>query len=302
MRCWKYIFVLLVLANILLFLAIFKHDDNLHLVFCDVGQGDGILVYRKNIQVVIDGGPDRKILSCLGRHMSFFDRQIEYVVLTNSDLDHYGGLIDIFQRFRVLGYGTSGVQKDDGAFRELVSSIRIENIVPTNIFLGNRMKISSSASESINQENIKFEAVWPPKNIDILRENNYLEGQDVNTNSVVLELEYNRFRALLTGDIVPPATDLMVEVWREMNFANPRADILKVPHHGSKNGLTEALAENTMPSLAVISDGKDNKFGHPHEETLRILGNLGIMILRTDQVGEIEIVTDGENWWVQNPR
>ena len=302
MRCWKYIFVLLVLANILLFLAIFKHDDNLHLVFCDVGQGDGILVYRKNIQVVIDGGPDRKILSCLGRHMSFFDRQIEYVVLTNSDLDHYGGLIDIFQRFRVLGYGTSGVQKDDGAFRELVSSIRIENIVPTNIFLGNRMKISSSASESINQENIKFEAVWPPKNIDILRENNYLEGQDVNTNSVVLELEYNRFRALLTGDIVPPATDLMVEVWREMNFANPRADILKVPHHGSKNGLTEALAENTMPSLAVISDGKDNKFGHPHEETLRILGNLGIRILRTDQVGEIEIVTDGENWWVQHPR
>ena len=278
MKSWKYIFIVLVLANIVLFYAIFRHDNNLHLVFCDVGQGDGILIYKKNIQIVIDGGPDRKILSCLGKHMPFYDRQVEYVVLTNSDADHYGGLVDIFKRYEVLGYGTSGVIKDDPGFKELVSSISTENIVAKSLVVGGGLLV----------DGISFNVLWPEKNL--LASSTPLTGSAVNEQSLVLELRYGAFNALLTGDIVPPSTDYAAE------GLSSSVTVLKVPHHGSKNGLTEKLLEVTKPKVAVISVGKDNRYGHPHREVLEALERWNLKTLRTDQEGEVEVITDGKTW------
>lgn len=282
----KYLFLLLVLANLLIFYAIFRYDNNLHVVFCDVGQGDGILIYKKNIQIVVDGGPDRSILSCLGKHISIFDRTIEYVVLTNSDFDHYGGLVDIFRRYRVLGYGTSGVIKDDIGFKELTRSIQAENTAVAEIFSGAVLKVGE----------VSLSSIWPEKDL-FASTDAILEGADVNARSVVLRLEYGLFSALLAGDIVPPATDELVSLARPGLARLTSVDILKVPHHGSKNGLTRGMVEVARPEIAIISAGKNNRFGHPHQETLDLLK--GIKTLRTDQEGEIEVVTDGKSWEVK---
>ena len=75
-------------------------------------------------------------------------------------------------------------------------------------------------------------------------------------------------------------------------------EYIKTPHHGSKNGLTLELLEASMPEVAVISAGKNNRFGHPHKEVLEMLKNAGVEIYRTDEMGDIEIVSDGNEFWV----
>lgn len=276
----RYLVMILITANILVFYAIFRIDNKLHIVFCDVGQGDGILIYQKSIQILIDGGPDRKMLSCLGKYMPFYDRRIEFVILTNSDLDHYGGLIDILERFEVLGFGTSPVVKDDLGFTELVRALEIEKITPLNLSKGDYIQFGK----------LRLNTLWPlngAKLPAVARKS----SSEINENSVVLSLEYGAFKSLLTGDIVPPATNSLIE------FTTTPVELLKVPHHGSKNGLTVELLETVKPKLAIISSGKNNQYGHPHAVVLEMLTKYGVNLKRTDIHSNIHIVTDGEKWY-----
>ncbi|OGY09974.1 MAG: hypothetical protein A2700_02005 [Candidatus Blackburnbacteria bacterium RIFCSPHIGHO2_01_FULL_44_64] len=278
---WKILFSTLSTASLLLLLSLLKLSDNrLHLVFCNVGQGDGILIYQKTTQVIVDGGPDNSILSCLGRHMPFWDRKIEYVILTNSDLDHYGGLIEVVKRYKVEGFGTSGVQKEDIEFQTLVKELADRKIPVTNL----------SEKTDLRAGSMAFDTVWP-KETSVLGASTFLKGQAVNENSLVFTLSYGSFDALLTGDIIPPGTDEAVSLAR-IHLAS--LEILKVPHHGSKNGLTKNMVESARPGLAVVSVGKNNRYGHPHQETLDLLK--GLKTLRTDLNGEIEITTNGKDW------
>lgn len=287
-KYWIYIFLLLILANILLVIAIFRHDDNLHLVFCDVGQGDGILIYKKNIQILIDGGPDRSILSCLGKHISIFDRTVEYIFLTNSDFDHYGGLVDVFKRYKVLGYGTSGVGRDEAGFKELQGLVEKES-ESRDLVLGNVVRVGE----------VSLNLLWPA--VTKVSAGEPASGTSINEQSLVLELEYGNFNVLLTGDISPPSTDVVAEFilrQKERGLKSANTTVLKVPHHGSKNGLTAKMVEASQPQLAVISAGKNNRYGHPHQEIIGLLEDWKVRTLRTDQEGAVEIVTDGKKWWV----
>ena len=91
------------LAGLTIWLAILTlPDDKLHVVFCDVGQGDAILVTYKTNQLLIDGGPGRRVISCLEKHMPFYDRRIEAVVLTHRNSDHSKGLEYVRERYNVL--------------------------------------------------------------------------------------------------------------------------------------------------------------------------------------------------------
>lgn len=290
-KYWHYLLIFLS-ASVLLFLFAFAPllDNRLHLVFCDVGQGDGILLYQRTTQIVVDAGPDNKILSCLSGHMPFWDRRIEMAVLTNADLDHYGGFVDIVRRYEVGAFATNMVGKNDKAFETLEEEIEKHKIPVSSL----------NYSGAVTLKKLKLAVLWPPKD-ELATVTTPAQGSKVlgattdtkvNPYSVVLKLSYGEFSALLTGDIVPPATDTMAEA-----LTAPVA-VLKVPHHGSKNGLTEKLLKNAQPQLAVISAGRNNRYGHPGKETLGLLEQYGIKVLRTDQRGEIEIVTDGKAWQV----
>ena len=99
------LFVCTILLTVLALVSTF--DNRLHLVFCDVGQGDGILIYRKSVQIVVDAGPGNAYLKCLSDHVPFWDRQIEVVVNTHPQLDHFGGLINIFEHYKVDNFLSS---------------------------------------------------------------------------------------------------------------------------------------------------------------------------------------------------
>jgi len=102
MKIWNYTITILLLMLAGIIIAILQlPDKNLHIIACDVGQGDAILIIYKNVQILTDGGPDNKVLSCLGKYLPFYDREIELVVSTHPDADHSTGLIEVVKKYKV---------------------------------------------------------------------------------------------------------------------------------------------------------------------------------------------------------
>lgn len=293
-KIWRYFFSFLLLAVLLVFIAAVSFpDDKLHLVICNVGQGDGILIYRKTTQIVMDGGPNDAILGCLSRHMPFWDHTLEQVILTNPDADHYTGLLKVLKSYKVTTFVDPAVLKDDYTFTQLQNEIKANKADHLQAFEGDTTRTNS----------FQLKALWPTRTwfaqekqtaSKVLGESIVAKGTMVNELSLVYELSYGNFKALLTGDVAPPASDNKDFV----GLIQP-VTVLKVPHHGSKNGLILAMLQAANPQLAVISVGRNNQYGHPDQETLDLLERQNVRILRTDQKGEIEIVTDGKSWSVK---
>ncbi len=269
----KYIIGGVVLFFVTVWLAIWAiPDSNLHLIACDVGQGDAILATAGTYQILTDGGPGKKVLDCLGRHMPFWDREIEVVVLTHPQIDHFGGLTEVFKRFKVDTFVTSGSESGTSEFQLLKNAVGGSGARIVYADVGTQISIGK----------IHLDILHPPKG---------LISSDDNDLSIVSVLKYANFEALLTGDLSPKATELILQkgLIRPLNY-------IKVPHHGSRYGLTKSLLEAARPDVAVISLKKNNQYGHPHKETLDLLSQFGVKIYRTEEMGDVEIISDGTGW------
>lgn len=147
---------------------------------------------------------------------------------------------------------------------------------------------------------IYLDMLWPTQ------EYQYADGLDYEENvlgisatsndpdsfSVVAVLRLENFRALFIGDIVPDVAEKMV-----FQGLVEDVDYIKAPHHGSKNGLTKSLLEASSPGVVVISVGERNAYGHPHKEVISMLEEKGVLVKRTDLEGNVEVITNGRNWW-----
>lgn len=261
---------------VLVFMVVLQWPSkNLKVVFCDVGQGDASLVVLGRVQVLIDGGPSSEaLLECLSSHMPFWDREIEMVVSTHPDQDHIGGLPEVLRRYKVgtvLAGEKEGAGKDAKDFKELVKRMK---------------KHSPRAGEKIKVGQLEFIVLWP----NLHSEYNYeTEGIETNTLSIVLFLKYGEFRAMFTGDIGSEEEAMIPLI--------PESVVLKVAHHGSKHSSSDEFLKAVKPKLAVIEVGRKNRYGHPTQETLGKLSEVGAKILRTDIDGEVVIMSDGRNWW-----
>ena len=101
----RYIIQFLTLVLVGLTIALFQlPDGNLHVIACDVGQGDAILVIYKDVQILTDGGPDQKVLNCLGKYLPFYDKEIELIISSHPDADHLTGLVDVINKYKVDYY------------------------------------------------------------------------------------------------------------------------------------------------------------------------------------------------------
>ena len=278
----KYIFGLLALVTITIWLAVLAApDDRLRLIACDVGQGDAMLVVYGQSQILIDGGPDGSVLDCLASHMPFWDRRIELVILTHPQTDHFRGLIEVFRRYKVDVFLTLPLNSSTSAYQVLKNEVG-----------GSKARVvNATAGKVIRLGLIQLDIVHPTKNF--LAGANTSSG-DPNDFSIVAILSFGEFEALLTGDIGPKVTPDILATGKIRDV-----EYIKIPHHGSKNGLTKELLEASMPEVAVISVGK-NPWGHPHKEVLTLLEEYGVKIKRTDLEGDIEVVTDGEVWWLKD--
>lgn len=265
----------LIFANLLVWYEIYqKEHQELTVAFLDVGQGDAILIETPHgSQMLIDGGPNKKVLSELGGVMPFYDRSIDVVLATHPDADHIGGLPYVFRRFRVDAYINNGSTHDTATFRTLESEAEKEN---ANII-----------------EAHKGQRIWLDTNIyaDVLSPEINASVSDNNDASIVLKLVYGDTEVMLTGDASEKIENYLVR-----NYGSSlQSDILKAGHHGSKTATSKDFLESVKPSLVVISAGENNRYGHPHQEVIDLLTKLGIEIKNTATDGRVVFKSDGES-------
>lgn len=263
-------------------------DGKFHLVFCDVGQGDAIFLRTPSgVDILVDGGPNDSVLSCLSRHMPFWDRTIELALLTHPHADHFTGLIDVFNRYTVLSFHTEKLANKTAGFRHFSEELKAGKIKSRFVSTGDTFRTKDGVVLRVLSPSQAFlSATAPGGNIE----------ESGEFASLVLIVSFGTFNVLLSGD---SQIDGLGEA---LGGKLPPIEVFQVPHHGSKNGLNETLLEAIRPRVAVISVGKNNRYGHPSNEIVKILRDEDIKILRTDRDGEIEVVSDGEKWHVSSSR
>jgi competence protein ComEC len=256
----KFRVVLLISLIVLIGITVWTWPDGkVRVIFCDVGQGDGILISQGTFQMLVDTGPENnKIVGCLGRYMPFWDKNVETVIITHWDKDHSGGLKQVGRNYQVGGLYGSTEPVDEN----------VQNIYSGNLALGDVIKYGLIQLEVLNPDHD-----W---------------GND-NDNSVVGKLSVGgRVNFLLMGDASAEVEQKLV--WR--GVLRPAAaglgtlNVLKVSHHGSVEGTSEELLQTIRPAEAIISVGK-NSFGHPTKEVLNRLDKANVMIRRTDREGDV---------------
>ncbi|KKQ22349.1 MAG: internalization-related competence protein ComEC/Rec2 protein [Candidatus Wolfebacteria bacterium GW2011_GWC1_37_10] len=266
----------------LIFLAVFdvfvwqkiifgKSGDKSEIYFLDVGQGDSqLVVLPGNVKILIDGGPNNKVVKELDYILGSTERYIDLVVMSHPQYDHFAGLIDVLNRYKAGIFIYNGREGEILAFRDL-KDVLSERGVPLIALVG---------GDKIRYQNSKLEIISPSEEL--------LKSKELNDTSLVMKLESNGLKALFTGDI-----GIKVENYLLKNF-DIDADVLKVAHHGSKFSSSELFLEEATPEISVIEVGKNN-YGHPTEKALSNLLAVGSKIFRTDVDGTVKLsVSDGE--------
>lgn len=276
-------------------------DHYLHIIHCDVGQGDATLVSFYFTQMLIDGGKNEKVLTCLGRHMPLSDNTIEIIVATHPDADHIGGLASVFSVYKVKMLVTNADFKKTAEFTRFYEAVQREQQENLHIQVPNQL-ISYSLGPATQgwwwwdmHTSSDLSAKMSPFSETTLSDASMDSVATIgsyNERSIVTYLRYNVVSLLVMGDLEENGelaltnTDLLSDV-----------TILKVGHHGSKTSTTEALLEKTAPEIALVSAGKNNTYGHPHREVIERLRARVRHVYRTDELGTVELVTDGQVVW-----
>lgn len=287
--------IFLFISNILVWIVVFDLAQFrfLEVNFLNVGQGDAILIETpQRHQILIDGGPDSTILEKLGNEMPFWDRSIDLVVLTHPERDHISGLIEVLKRYKVNYILWTGVLRDTAEYKEWLRAVEKEVREGADIKIaqaGQRIILWKSDLHNLWKSDLHnyMEVLFPFEDLE------GKEYKNSNNTSIVARLVFDQNSFLFTGDAYKSVERKLIE-----NQFHLGSDVLKVGHHGSKTSNSKEFIEAVSPEVAVISVGKDNRYGHPHQDTLENLA--GIKILRTDLDGDIKIITDGTSLKIRN--
>jgi competence protein ComEC len=262
---------------------------SLELTAIDVGQGDSLLIGFPNGKLMlVDGGGVLAFGHTVKPKLDIGEdvvspylwsrsvRHLDAVVCTHAHEDHIGGLRAIIDNFHPPELWT-GANSDEPVWRELSQHARSRGV----------KIVARHAGESLDFGGTHIEILSPP--------DDYIPNDTPkNNDSLAFRILYGKSAFLLTGDMEKPMETRLLADDRQL-----RADVLKVGHHGSKTSTSEPFLDAVHPALAVISDGFENSFGHPHADVLARLSDHHIETLRTDTVGLITIRSDGRRISVQ---
>jgi len=267
----------LFISNIFVWTVIYQRQpsNTLRVYFLDIGQGDAIFIDSPTHgRILIDGGPNRKVLSELGKILPFADKRIDVVMETHPDKDHIGGLPEVVSRYKVGMFVEPGVESDNTVDDELHKRIKEKNIPSILARRGIVVNLG---------DGVRLQILFPLQNQDV-------SNWETNSASIVARLVYGNKSFLLTGDSPIRIENVLLNFDKKLIDS----DVLKVGHHGSKTSTSLEYAEAVSPEYTVISAGKDNTYGHPHKEVLDILKQIGAQIVSTAESGTIKFETDGK--------
>ncbi len=270
-----FVLVLLGVLNIATYYYVFHPvAQKFSVSFLNVGQGDAILIESPTgVQVLVDGGRDRTVLRELPHRMGFFDRSIDLVVATHPDADHINGLADVLDRYHVQYFLHPGIENDTSPTARLEAKVSKEKGIKTVLARkGERIHIGDGAY------------------IDVLYPDHDVRNSETNAGSIVLRAVYGETAVLLSGDLPIAGEDYLV---MSSEFGTLRSTILKAGHHGSRTSSGSVFLEAVNPTFFVVSAGKDNSYGHPHNEVLERVRIAGATLISTIEEGTITFTSDG---------
>lgn len=247
----------------------------------DIGQGDSFLITAPSgAQLLIDGGKDATVLSELHKAMPAGDHSIDVVIATHPDADHIGGLPLVVDRYKVGLFLTSTVRGSTDTYKSLMQKLVDHHIPAYFAHSGETVVLDSMTTLQI---------LFPDREVT---------DWETNTASVVGRLQIGKRSALFTGD--SPISIEQYLVRKDPRILN--VDILKLGHHGSKTSSSQEYLRATSPTLALISAGVHNSYGHPHQEVLELLKKLKIPYVSTQDHGQVTLTTDGQAWNEQDEK
>lgn len=250
----------------------------LQVFFFNIGQGDSSLIRLPTGEdILIDGGPNNRVLEKLGMRLPFFDRKIELVILTHPHADHIFGFLETFERYEIGKVLMTDAENSTDFFKEFVRVLEEKNI-PVEI---------ADRGDKFNFGDAEIEILWPINGMEVPD-----AEKKFNENSIVFNLKYGDNEFLFTGDATCETEEDILklgDIWKtdEAGF-----EILKVPHHGSKTSSCESFLAELKPDAAIISVGKDNRYNLPAAGTVKRLESFVTQLFRTDEDGDVEFVCD----------
>ena len=248
--------------------------ETLTVHFIDVGQGDAIIIDLDDTEVLIDGGERSSgVVSYL---KDYVDGALEVMIATHPHADHIGGLIAVLEKYEVEEIWHNGDLSTSKTYQDFMNAVQSEN---AEVHIARLHEVIQTDELSLK--------VHHPAN---------LEGS-TNNNSIVLHLAFGQVNFLFMGDAEQEAESNMMML---DSLPVPEVEILKVGHHGSRTASSKDFLSITSPEVAIYMDGEDNTYGHPHEETIVALSNIGAMICGTDVHGTIVVLTNGQTYTIQS--
>lgn len=264
------------IMSLFLYIKITERNPKFSVIFFNIGQGDAALIKFNNGQkMLVDCGVDRKILAKLGSVLPFYDRTIDFLLITHPDSDHYGGCVDVLDRYDVKEIIINNAKKESDLYwRFFDQKEKQEGAIIKIITEPENWVIGSSTLEFLN----------PDSSLNLSA-----KDSGGNNASIVFRLISNNEKFLFAGDMEIPLENALEQKYCSSTLLNCpalEADILKVGHHGSDSSTGEDLLKAVNPKEAIISVGQ-NTFGHPSFRVLKKLDRNKIKMLRTDEFGDI---------------
>ena len=275
----KYVILILLLSSF--FYTFFSYvqknffqvsNHNLQFHFIDVGQGDSSLIITpKGKTILIDAGDEahaKKVVSYV-REQGI--EKLDLVIATHPDADHIGGMDKVIKNFDIGVFAMPDVSAKTNQYKQIQRELKAKKMKTTRLYQGDEVQID---------DDIDFEILSPVKG---------KKYDDTNEYSIVAKIVYKDTSFILMGDAT-----MENEVDIINNVPDIDIDVLKLGHHGSSTSSSDYFITKTSPKIAIISCGKNNKYGHPHQEVMRVLKKHGVTPYRTDEMGDIVITSDGK--------
>ena len=275
-----------IIAVLLLFILLPKKDKTFNISFLDIGQGDCIVMRSESGKVyMIDGGSSSK--KNIGKYiitpyLKYYGiTKIDYCIITHSDSDHVSGIIEILEQ----KYGDK-IEIDNFLLQDPDDTLKDDTYKQILQLAGNNCKKVSYIKrfDMIKDGKLNLVCVHP--------ESGYM-AESANAYSTVISITHGSDSILLTGDLEKDGEKQVLDILNQSNYAFPESyTILKAAHHGSKNSTSEEFLQRINPDMTIISCGKNNRYGHPHDELLNRLEKINTTVLRTDIDGAIILPLD----------
>ena len=256
-----------------------NREDYLTVAFLDIGQGDSIYIRTPHgADMLIDGGVDNSVLTKLREVMPRSDRDIDMVIATHPDKDHVYGLSAVFDTYTVHAFMTPAVEADTTLDEDLVAKAHAEGLQVLIPARGTRIMLDEVSE-------VYLDILFPDDDTS--------RWPETNEASIITRLVYGDISFVLTGDSPISVEQFLV---KEYGVALD-SDVLKLGHHGSKTSSAPLFLRAVSPDYAIVSAGRGNTYGHPHDAVIDRVSALGTTILQTMNEGTIVFESDGKTVW-----